>query len=100
VRGKPHLLYGVLKAIGASSRQLVAGVGLQAVIVSAFAFGAGGAITVLLSLAKPPSVPLALTASRAGFVAVGVLVMAVFGGAISLRRIIKIDPASVLGAGV
>jgi hypothetical protein len=34
------------------------------------------------------------------FVAVGVLVMAVIGGAISLRRIVKVDPASVVGAGV
>jgi putative ABC transport system permease protein len=93
-------LFAVLKAIGASSRQLVGGVIVQAAIVSVLAFVVGAAITWLLSLAIPPSVPLALTGSRAVFVAVGVFVTAVIGGAISLRRIIKIDPASVVGAGV
>jgi hypothetical protein len=29
-----------------------------------------------------------------------VFVMALFGGAISLRRVVKIDPASVVGAGL
>jgi putative ABC transport system permease protein len=93
-------LFAVLKAIGASSRQLVSGVALQAGVVSLLAFVIGGLVTLLLSLAIPPSVPLALTASRALFVAVGVFVMALFGGAISLRRVVKIDPASVVGAGL
>jgi putative ABC transport system permease protein len=93
-------LFAVLKAVGASSRQLIVGVGLQAVLVSGLAIVVGGVVTQLLALAIPPSVPLALTASRAVFVAVGVLVMAILGGALSLRRIVKIDPASVVGAGV
>ena len=93
-------LFAVLKAIGASSRQLIGGVVVQAAVVSVLAFAIGAAVTWLLSLAIPPSVPLALTGSRAVFVAVGVFVMAVIGGAISLRRIISIDPASVVGAGV
>jgi putative ABC transport system permease protein len=93
-------LFAVLKAIGASSRQLIGGVVVQAAVVSVLAFAIGAAVTWLLSLAIPPSVPLALTGSRAVFVAVGVVVMAVIGGAISLRRIISIDPASVVGAGV
>lgn len=93
-------LFAVLKAIGASSRQLVGGVVVQAAVVSLLAFVIGGLITFALSLAIPPDVPLALTTSRAVFVLVGVFVMAVLGGAISLRRIVKIDPASVVGAGV
>jgi putative ABC transport system permease protein len=93
-------LFAVLKAVGASSRQLIGGVTVQAAIVSVLAFAFGGAVTWLLSFAVPASVPLALTGSRAVFVAVGVFVMAVIGGAISLRRILTIDPASVVGAGV
>ncbi len=93
-------LFAVLKAVGASSRQLVGGVVVQAAIISLVAFVIGGLVTLALSFAIPASVPLALTTSRAVFVAVGVFVMAVLGGAISLRRIVKIDPASVVGAGV
>jgi hemin transport system permease protein len=93
-------IFAVLKAIGASSRQLIAGLVTQALVVSAVAFLLGGATAVLLSLAIPPQVPLQLTVSRAVFVAVGVVLMALLGGAISLRRIVKVDPASVIGAGV
>jgi putative ABC transport system permease protein len=93
-------IFAVLKAIGASSRQLVAGLFTQALVVSGVAFALGAAVALLLSLAIPPQVPLQLTVSRAVFVAVGVLLMALVGGAISLRRIIKVDPASVIGAGV
>ena len=93
-------LFAVLKAVGASSRQLIAGLALQAVVVSAVAFVVGGTIALLLTLGIPESVPLQLTVSRAVFVAVGVLVMAMIGGAISLRRIVRVDPASVVGAGV
>ena len=56
-------------------------------------------IAVALSLVAPADVPLTITASRAVFVAVGVLVAALVGGAISLRRIIRIDPASAIGTG-
>lgn len=93
-------LFAVLKAVGASSWQLIAGLALQALVVSVVAFVLGGVLALLLSLGIPDSVPLDLTVSRAVFVAVGVLVMAVIGGAISLRRIVKVDPASVVGAGV
>jgi putative ABC transport system permease protein len=93
-------MLAVLKAVGASSRQLVVGLVTQAVAVTAVAFVVGGLLTVLLSLGIPPDVPLQLTTSRAVFVAVGLLVMALLGGAISLRRIVKVDPASVIGAGI
>lgn len=93
-------IFAVLKAIGASSRQLVVGLATQALVVSAAAFAIGLAVTFVFSLAIPPQVPLQLTVSRAAFVAVGVLLMSLIGGAISLRRIVKVDPASVIGAGV
>lgn len=92
-------MLGVLKALGASSRQLVASLATQAVVVSALAFAIGATLAVTLSWVAPPEVPLQLTPSRAIFVGVGVLVMALIGGAISLRRIIKVDPASAIGTG-
>jgi len=93
-------IFGVLKAIGASSGQLIAGLFTQALVVSGVAFALGALVAFLLSLVIPPQVPLQLTLSRAVFVAMGVLLMALVGGAISLRRIMKVDPASVIGAGV
>lgn len=93
-------LYGVLKAMGSSSPQLFAGVVLQAVLVSAAALGIGGLLTFLLTRPIPPAVPVQLTVGRAVFIAVGVLVASVVGSAVSLRRVVRIDPASAIGSSV
>lgn len=92
-------MLGVLKAVGASSRQLVGSLVTQTVAVTLVAYGIGGLVAVGLEAVLPAEIPLALTPSRAVFVAVGVFVAAVIGGAISLRRIIRIDPASAIGTG-
>ena len=92
-------LLGVLKAIGASSRQLVASLLTQTVVVTAIAYALGGLVAFGLDALIPPQVPLVITPSRVVFVAVGVFVAALVGGAISLRRVIRIDPASVIGTG-
>jgi len=92
-------MLGVLKAVGASSRQLVTTLGTQTLLVTALAYLIGAAIAFGFSLVIPPDVPITLTVSRAMFVAIGVFVAALIGGAISLRRIIKIDPASAIGTG-
>jgi putative ABC transport system permease protein len=90
-------LYGVLKAIGASTRRLFAGVVLQAVIVATLAFVVGAALALAASAALPAKVPLQLTAGRFVFTFVGLLVAAVLGSAISLRRVTRVDPASAIG---
>lgn len=92
-------MLGVLKAIGASSRQLVGALLTQAVTVTAVAYVAGAAVAAGLDALIPPDVPITMTRSRAVFVAIGVLVAAVLGGLISLRRILRIDPASAIGTG-
>ncbi|QGG97032.1 FtsX-like permease family protein [Actinomarinicola tropica] len=89
--------YGVLKAVGASSWQIFAGLLVQAVVVTAGAFVLGLAISLGISRLAPPDIPLQLEPSRAVFVAVGMLLTAVVGGSISLRRVIRIDPASAIG---
>ena len=88
--------YGVLKAIGASSGQIFAGLVVQAVAVTAGAFVLGGLISLGLTQVVPPEVPLVLQPSRALFVAVGMFATALVGGSISLRRVIRIDPASAI----
>ena len=88
--------YGVLKAIGSSSGQILAGLVTQAVVVTAGAFALGGMIALGLARIVPPGIPLVLEPSRALFVAIGMLVTAVLGGSLTLRRVIRIDPASAI----
>lgn len=88
--------YGVLKAIGSSSGQIFAGLVVQAVVVTAGAFVLGGVISLGLAQVVPPDIPLLLEPSRAAFVAVGMLVTAVVGGSVTLRRVIRIDPAAAI----
>jgi hemin transport system permease protein len=90
-------LLGVLKAIGASSRTLAAGLTLQAVLIAAGALVVGSVLALALAQVVPDAVPLELSMSRFVFTAVGLVVTALVGSAISFRRIIRIDPASAVG---
>jgi len=90
-------LLGVLKAIGASSRTLAAGLTVQAVLIAAGALATGSLFALGLAQVIPDTVPLELSTSRFVFTAVGLVVTALIGSAISFRRIIRIDPASAVG---
>ncbi len=91
-------LYGVLKAIGASSRRLFAGVTLQAVVIATIAFVIGSLLALIASAALPTGVPLRLTPGRFAFTFISIVVAAVLGSAVSLRRVVRIDPASAIGS--
>ena len=90
-------LFGVLKAIGAGSRRLAAGLAFQALLIAGGAFALGGVLTLVLAQVIPPEVPLQLLPKRAVFIAIGIVVTALIGSAISFRRIVRIDPASAVG---
>jgi putative ABC transport system permease protein len=91
-------LYGVLKALGARSRTLFGGVVLQALVVTALASVIGAAILVALDALLPPgSIPLFVTAGRIVTSALLLVVAAVAGCLFSLRRVLKVDPASAIG---
>lgn len=92
-------LYAVLKAVGGSSRTLLAGVVVQAVVVAAGAFVLGGLLTLGLLQAVPDGIPLQLEPSRAFSTLALITVAAVAGALVSLRRIVRIDPAAAIGAG-
>ncbi|MFM7616878.1 MAG: FtsX-like permease family protein [Actinomycetes bacterium] len=92
-------LYGVLKAIGASSTQIVRGLFVQAAVVAVVALVIGEAVALGLGAVIPREVPLLLEPSRAVTSAISVLVAALVGSAISVRRIIRIDPATAIGGG-
>jgi putative ABC transport system permease protein len=93
-------LYGVLKAVGATSRSLFAGVVAQAVVVTLVASLIGGSLAVLLDLLVPPGgIPYMLLPARVISSILFLLVAAVIGCAFSLRRVLRIDPASAIGSG-
>lgn len=91
--------YGLLKAIGASGSTLFGGVVAQAVAVTLVAavIGVTGAV-VFDAVVPPGSIPFQETPTRlAGNVGLMILA-AVFGCAFSLRRVLRIDPASAIGS--
>lgn len=93
-------LYGVLKAIGARSRTIFLGLVAQAVTVTLCAAVVAGIAVVVLDLLIPPgSIPLAISIDRIVTSIVLMLTAAVIGSAFSLRRVLRIDPASAIGGG-
>lgn len=94
-------LYGVLKAIGARSRTLFAGVLLQAIVVTLVASAIGVAASLVLDAAIPEgSIPFVATSWRLLSSVAYLLLAAVVGCAFSLRRVLRVDPASAIGAGL
>ena len=91
-------LYGVLKALGAKSSTIFAGLVAQAVVVTAVAALIAGTLVVILDLVIPAgSIPLLITPARIILSVVLLLVAAVLGCSFSLRRVLRIDPASAIG---
>lgn len=91
-------LYGVLKAIGARSGTIFGGLVVQALVVTAIAALVAGVAVVVLDLVIPPgSIPLFVSFSRIVTSTVLLLFAAIVGCAFSLRRVLRIDPASALG---
>lgn len=92
-------LYGVLKAIGARSSTLAWGVLTQAVVVTAIASALGIAVALALDALIPPGgVPFELSLGRIVVSVVALLVAATLGCAFSLRRVLRVDPASAIGS--
>lgn len=93
-------LYGVLKALGARSATLFGGVLLQAVLVTLVALAIGVGAALLLDAVIPAgSLPFAVTSGRLLSSAAALLFAAAVGAAFSLRRVLRVDPASAIGGG-
>lgn len=91
-------LYGVLKALGARSSTLFAGLVTQAVLVAALASVVAAAVVIVLDVLIPPgSIPLQVTAGRIATSVALLVVAAVIGCSFSLRRVLRVDPASAIG---
>ncbi|HWL43826.1 MAG TPA: ABC transporter permease [Ilumatobacter sp.] len=91
-------LYGVLKAIGASSRTLFLGVAAQAAVLALVATALGVVASLALAAVIPPgSIPFQVTPSRLVTSGALMLAAAVIGCVFSLRRVLRIDPAAAIG---
>jgi len=91
-------IYGMLKAIGARSRTLFAGVVTQAALVALLAAVIGGVVAFVLDVALPPgTLPYELLVTRVVISTVALEVAAIAGSAFSLRRVLRVDPASAIG---
>jgi putative ABC transport system permease protein len=92
-----HLpLFAVLKALGASDRQVTGGVVVQAMAVAVGAGVIGIAVSFGLGVLLSSVTPFTFTVSRAVQVLVGVVVVSVIGSLVSLRRVRRVEPASVI----
>lgn len=91
-------LYGVLKALGASSSTIFAGVVLQALIVTAVAAALATAAALALDAAIPAgSLPFTATPTRLVTSVAALTLAALVGVAFSLKRVLRVDPASAIG---
>jgi len=90
-------LYAVLKALGARTGNLMAGISTQAVGVSLVALALGFALSVVFVGLLPAELPVRLEAARMLQTAAGVLASALLGSLFTLRRILRIDPAEAIG---
>jgi putative ABC transport system permease protein len=90
-------LYATLRAVGAPAGRLVLGVVAQAVVVAAAAVVLGGLTALTLARLVPDEVPLQLERSRLVTSAALVVVTSALGGLVTLRRIVRIDPATAIG---
>lgn len=91
-------LYGVLKAVGASSGTLFGGVVVQALVVTAIASTIAVATALLADATIPVgSLPFNATPARLVSTVVILIVAALIGCAFSFRRVASIDPAEAIG---
>ncbi|WP_108665891.1 ABC transporter permease [Euzebya rosea] len=90
-------LYAVLKALGAGTRDLLTGLAVQAVAISAVALVAGIVVAFAFTGLLPADLPIRILPARVGLIAGGTVLTALLGSLLTLRRIVRIDPASAIG---
>lgn len=88
---------GVLKAIGVSNLTIASASILQIVMVTCLGVFMGGALTLVLSLALPPVVPISFSGSAVGLALGSLLVIGPLGGLVSVRYSLRVEPLVALG---
>ena len=88
---------GMLKAIGTPNRTVAAASVIQIILVTAIGVAIGSAVTIGLSLAFPPTVPIAFTGPNVIVGVVSLLVIGPVGGLVSIRQALRVEPLNALG---
>ncbi len=89
-------LYAAMKAFGVGTRRILLWSASQAVVVATGAFVLGGAVSMVLAAVLPSSLPLRLEPGRGAMTFVVLIVTALIGSLIPIRRIVRIDPADAI----
>jgi putative ABC transport system permease protein len=89
-------LYAALKAIGAASQQLYLALVVQVLLITAAAVASAALITFALSR-LPSQLPTVMQPGRVIQATVALALTAVLGSALSLRRVVNVDPADAIG---
>jgi putative ABC transport system permease protein len=90
-------LFAALKALGASTSRLGAGVILQAAVASVLGVVLGTIVARLFGLIIPAQVPTLFRTDTLVTIGVFTIVAGIVGALFSLRRIARIDPATAIG---
>lgn len=89
--------YAVLRAQGIPSRMLVSATISQSVLLTIAGIVIGALLTIITAYLIPASVPLSFDWPTLSAVGVGLLLMALVGSLIPIRRVLHVDPVSVIG---
>jgi putative ABC transport system permease protein len=90
--------FGALKAMGASNRQIVAMVLLQALVVSSIGFGIGIGLAAMfgeIMTSVSPKLAFFMPWPVVVFTGVAVVLIAALASLVSLRRVLILEPAEV-----
>lgn len=87
----------VLKALGASTRYLLRDALGQAAVLLALGTAVGSAIAVGVGAAIGDVVPFTLDAATVAFPAIVLIALGMVGAALSVRRVVSVDPLTALG---
>jgi putative ABC transport system permease protein len=87
---------GVLKAIGASDSTVGLSAVIQIVLTTMIGVGIGGALTFLLALGFPPTVPIVFNGTTTAIALAALLLIGPLGGIVSVRYAVRIEPLKAL----
>jgi putative ABC transport system permease protein len=87
--------FGVMKAMGATNRTLLTMIMAQALVAGAIGYGLGVGLISLFGLAIGPRFPFELSWSLFLVSAGGIVVLCVIASGLSMRKVLRLDPASV-----
>ena len=90
-------MFGVLKAQGISSAFLARSVVAQTFILSVIGVLIGFGLTAITGVALPAAVPISIDYVTLVFYALIFVAVAILGGLVSVRTIVKIDPLKAIG---